>query len=1616
MSDVDFLPIKTLIKKVAAYTKKRLPNQHSENLVKFISLYYLYSNVEELESRSVADLYGAALSHWELMSQRSLHEIKIRIFNPHYEQHGWQSTHTIIEAVVDDMPFLVDSMRMEINRMGLTTHLMVHMGGMKVVRDEEGYILDVLPLDQNNPAAVIEAPIYMEIDRQTDPKVLNEIQNNLIRVLNDVHVAVSDWQQMSRRVEETITELRNYHKESSQISEAIPFLQWLLDDHFTFLGARDYEVVGDESNRSLRLVPGSGFGVLRDESHSKTYRRFVDLPEKARELALSFDLILLISKTNTRSTVHRPTYTDYIGIKRFNQAGELVGERRFIGLYTSSAYTGSPLLIPFIRQKVSSVLIRSKLPLKSHAGKDLMHILATLPRDDLFQATVDELYKISSGILYLQERRQIRLFVREDAYGRFVSCLVYVPRENFNADLVREMQEILREAFSGIEISLSTHFSSSILVRIHYVVRVDPKKLLNYDVKEIEKKLIAVGQSWRDNFREAVLEYYGEERGNYIFAKYSNAFPAGYREAFAPRNAVFDIDHIENISLNDDLGMSFYRPLGEPKDVIRFKLFRKGQTVPLSDVLPILENMGLRVIGEQPYKITIKEGQIYWVNDFSMTYTKEPKFEVEQVKIIFQQAFVKIWLAKTENDSFNRLVLEAQLSWRQIALLRAYTRYLRQIGFTFSAEYIAETLVSNASVTSLLIDLFYCCFDPKNLVENKDEEIAEIEGKILKKLDEVSSLDEDRILRRILNVIKSTLRTNYFQFDKLGQFKEHLSFKLDSAEITDVPLPVPKYEIFVYSPRFEGVHLRAGKVARGGIRWSDRREDFRTEILGLMKAQQVKNSLIVPSGAKGGFVPKFLPIDGSREDILEEGIACYRGFINGLLDLTDNLEGDTVISPSDTVCYDDADPYLVVAADKGTAAFSDIANGIAMEKNFWLGDAFASGGSTGYDHKKMGITARGAWVSARRHFQEVGINVDETEITVVGVGDMSGDVFGNGMLLSRHLKLVAAFNHQHIFLDPHPNPEQSFEERLRLFRLPRSTWADYQPHLISEGGGVFSRSVKSIRISPEIRQILGIEKDAMLPNELIQAILRAPIDLIWNGGIGTYIKSSVESDLDVGDRGNDAVRINGNEVRAKVICEGGNLGLTQLARIEYELNGGRINTDFVDNSAGVDCSDHEVNIKILLDSVVKAGDMTEKQRNNLLLKMTDEVAELVLKNNYHQNQILSFAAALSSKTLNLYSRFICAQENAGKINRALEFLPDNKIFAQRKLLGLGLTKPELAVLVAYSKIILENEIKHSDLTEEPYLSESIQVAFPTPLRKHYASYLEKHKLRSEIISTQLSNRIVSDMGVTFVHQLQDESGASISLIIKAYTAARDIFHMSGLYEDIRSLDYKVSATIQHEMTNKVIGLVRRATRWLIRNRSQGLDITTEINYFAEKVALLYRRLPKLLLGDDKIIFDETRESLKTAEVPHDIALKIASSEPMYHALNIVDAATTHDMDVNHVAKIYFILMDKLNLLWFREQINSYTEDNSWVALAKSSYKTDLDLIQQRLTIAVLQFSGDSKNGENQVNAWIEQHQMLIERWNLILTDLRAMEAKEFALITVAIRELANLAQISQREV
>ena len=1280
--DPAFSGIESIVDAVLDMVRERVPVGQRASVECFARPYYAGTAAEDLEDRSMVDLYGAALSHFNFALQRHPGEPKVRVYNPVQPQHGWRSTHSIVEVVADDMPFLVDSVRMALNARALTTHLVIH-PVMRVRRDDAGVLTS-----PDHGEESVEAVIHVEVDRQTEARVLDDIAGDIRSVLADARAAVEDWEPMQERLRAVLAELssRPPPLDEAELARGRAFLEWVGDDHFTFLGYREYELLGEEGEERLRSVGGSGLGLLR-EAGPRESKTFASLSPGIRRLARE-PRLLVITKANARSTVHRPGYLDYIGVKRFDAEGRVVGERRFLGLYTSAAYNQVPRAIPLLREKVARVMERATYPPNSHAAKALLHILETFPRDLLFQVSDDELLETGLGILHLQERQRIRLFVHRDRIGRFVSCIVFVPRERFNTQVRLRIQNLLGEALGARDVDFTVQLSESVLARLYFVFRVPPAQAVAVDVAALEARLADYTRDWRDDLHEELLDHCGEELGVARFRRYGEAFSADYQASYSARVAVHDIDSMEGIGeAGDALAMSLYRPLEAAPDMLHFKLFRPEQPISLSDALPVLENMGLSVETGQPARIERADGSCMWMQDFGMRAGESLEIDIDRVREKFQEAFARIWQGDAENDGFNRLVLRSGLGWREIAVLRAYCKYLRQAGTTFSQEYMEAALAHNTSVAHALVGLFHARFDPCAAADREARGRALVE-EIRGALDAVANLDEDRILRSFLALVRATLRTNFYQRDAQGRERPCIAFKLDPARIAELPEPRPKYEIFVYSPRVEGVHLRGGPVARGGIRWSDRREDFRTEVLGLVKAQIVKNSVIVPVGSKGGFVPKRLPAGGDREAIQAEGIACYEIFICGLLDLTDNLAGGEVAPPAGTVRHDGDDPYLVVAADKGTATFSDIANRLSARYGFWLGDAFASGGSQGYDHKGMGITARGAWESVKRHFRELGTDVQSTDFSVVGIGDMGGDVFGNGMLLSEHIRLVGAFNHLHIFIDPDPEPASSHRERARLFALPRSSWADYDPELISAGGGVYPRSAKSIELSERAREALGIEAAALTPNELIRAMLKAPVELLWNGGIGTYVKASTERHAEVGDRANDALRVDASELRCKVIGEGGNLGCTQLGRVEFAGRGGRVNTDAIDNAGGVDCSDHEVNIKILLNDVVGAGDMTEKQRNLLLAEMTDEVAELVLRNNYLQTQALSLAGAQAHSLLEVHVRLIRALERSGDLDPAIEFLPDADEIEERASLGRGLSAPELSVLMAYVKITL----------------------------------------------------------------------------------------------------------------------------------------------------------------------------------------------------------------------------------------------------------------------------------------------------------------------------------------
>ena len=1131
---------------------------------------------------------------------------------------------------------------------------------------------------------------------------------------------------------------------------------------------------------------------------------------------------------------------------------------------------------------------------------------------------------------------------------------------------------------------------------------------MEIDALNIQDDVIQASRGWSDDLGEQLQDTLGEPRAREVLSLFSNGFPPGYSNRFNADTAVVDLQYLLALNADSPLAMSFYQRQDGDAGLLHCKLYHFGGSLPLSDVMPILDNLGLRVLGEFPFQITRSDGQTYWVHDFVFTNALDAEMDIADVNDLFREAFTAIWNGKAENDGFNRLILLAGIHWREAALLRALGRYIKQIRMGFELPYIAATLANHAPVARELVRLFKTRF----LLARKataGELEEKLEQAILAALDEVAVLNEDRILRRYLDLIKATLRTNFYQNDADGQPKDYFSLKFDPSLIPELPLPRPVYEIFVYSPRVEGVHLRGGKVARGGLRWSDREEDYRTEVLGLTKAQQVKNAVIVPSGAKGGFVPRRLPWDQGRDAVQQEAIACYRIFISGMLDIADNLVDGQVVAPPQVVCHDDEDYYLVVAADKGTATFSDIANGIAADYGFWMGDAFASGGSVGYDHKGMAITARGAWVSVQRHFRELGIDVQRDPVTVIGIGDMSGDVFGNGLLRSRSVRLLAAFNHLEIFIDPSPaDAERAFNERQRLYDTPRSGWSDYNTELISEGGGVFSRQAKQITLTPQIKEVFDIAEDQLTPTELINRLLKAPVDLLWNGGIGTYVKGSSETHADVSDKANDGLRVNGNELRVRVVGEGGNLGMSQLGRIEFCLNGGSANTDFIDNAGGVSCSDQEVNIKILLNELVAAGKMTIEQRNALLLEMTDEVAELVLASNYKQTQAISLAQGQAANTMVEYRRFINTMEASGKINRVLEALPTDEQLIERTANGQGFTRPELAVLVSYAKSDLKERLVDSSAPDDPWLARELHNALPPTLVREHGEAVANHKLRREIIATHLANNLVNHMGITFLRRLEQSTGASAGQIMSAYVVARDVFKLMELFDSIEQLDNQLPAAVQLELMQELVRLARGATRWFIRRRGPQLDTAAEVAHFAPLIQQLGEGFEAMLEGSVKELWQERYDYYIAAGVPAEIARQVAGTVHYYTLLGVINAADATGQPAGKVAKVLFALGSGLQLPWLSGQINALPATTQWQALAREAYRDQLESHLGAMTTALLQQGQADASAEQLVNSWRQQNQPLVERWDALLSELRSAGASDYPMIAVAMRELAEL--------
>ncbi len=1576
--------------------------QHRQRLGNFLALYYSKVAENDLREYSPQHLASAALGHWQLGRVRTTQQHCLRIHNPILD--GRSSTpHTSVELIASDMPFLVDSISMVFARFGLNVHLIVH-PVLHVKRNAQGKWLSLTAAPHTGASA--ESWQRYEIDRVSDPVRLEQLHTALESALQDVSSACQDWHAMRTRALDLCHQWAQTSPPvaAAELHEAETFLHWLVDNHFTFLGSQQFTLKHGKQADQLIPVADSALGVMRAGSAKSSHS--LTLKDELRDFARK-PRLLFITKSGSMATVHRAAHLDQVSIKHIDNRGVVTGETRFLGLFTSNVYSLNPRVIPLLRHKLERVVEGIGNTPGSHDAKAVQHVIDNYPRDELFQSSVADLVRTIRSIVNLYERRRVRLFLRRDPFKRYHSCLLFLPRDRYNTQVRERIEGHLLAALGGNEVESQVLMSDSALARLHLQIRRAPdaarEPLRAPDEAALEQDITHLIRTWHDELSAILTSEYGETEGRSLAEHYGHAFPAAYQADVAPAAALIDLQQLSSVTGTAG-GMELR--LTEIAEHLHLRIVRSGAPLPLSDVLPVLENLGLRVLTERPYEIEPQRAKSLWIQDFELQPQPGIALNSPRLNELFHDAFLAIWQGQIENDGFNKLIVKALLGWREVNVLRAYCRYLLQSGLTFSQRYMEQTLATHAGVANLLWQLFEARFDPAFRNVARVKRIAALTRDIESALDNISSPDQDRMLRSYLTVINASLRTNYYQRDAQGKPRAQLSFKLSSGDIGHLPLPKPLYEIFVHSPRVEGVHLRMGKVARGGLRWSDRREDFRTEVLGLMKAQNVKNSVIVPVGAKGGFVSKQIPVNATREQIQQEGIECYRSFVRGLLDITDNIVAGNTIAPSNVVRHDHDDPYLVVAADKGTASFSDIANAVAAEYQFWLGDAFASGGSAGYDHKKMAITARGAWECVKRHCRELSINVEQKSFTACGIGDMAGDVFGNGMLRSQHMKLLAAFNHQHIFIDPNPDPAASFKERQRLFNLPRSSWEDYDAKLISAGGGVYSRSAKSIALSPAARTVLGIDDASLTPQALIQAILRMPVDLLWNGGIGTYVKAGAETHLDVGDRSNDAVRVNGRELRCKVVGEGGNLGFTQRGRIEYALSGGRLNTDFIDNSAGVDCSDHEVNIKILL-SLASTRELPASKRNALLTSMTDEMAQLVLRDNYLQSQALSMAELDAVARLQEHAHLIRALEQSHGLDRVLEGLPDAETIQQRQLNGHGLTRPEMSILLSYSKMALYKRLISTDIATDSYLAQELQRYFPAALNKRFSHLLPQHRLAREIITTAVTNSLVNRMGPSFATRAEEDTGADAGSITRAYAIAREVFDMRELWQKLEVLDNRVTCKLQYEIMNGSTRLLRFGSYWLINHYPAQLDIQHQVERLRSGMRELRAVLPELLDRDEQVNVQAARKQLLSQGVTQELANWYLSMDTLNAGFDMVELSAKHKRPVAQVAQLYFALDQALSLAWLRHQIGQLKAQDRWQAVARNTLRDQLHGLQRSIAGQIL-----ARYPKLPINAalprWQQDRQLAVSNGQQIMSAIRSVETTDFATLSVALQSVRQL--------
>ncbi len=1472
--------------------KSALTKTNEKLLAEFAGLLFENAAPEDMSAFSTEALIAIARNAHEQLSHRKA-DTEIVSIHPSKSRPGGLTVH----VVNDNMPFLFDSVMSELQKTSADIALVLH-PVLSVTRDKNGALEGLKAQHKKGPQsrAIRESLIHIEINAFADPDTAQELKENLHLMLKDVRMAVKDWKSMLLRLEETILNYKTSPPPlpAGEVDEAVAFLQWLVDQNFTFLGMRNYAFSGGPKRGTLKRNTDDGLGILRDPNVRvlRRGRELVTMTPEIREFFMAPEP-LIITKANVKSRVHRATYMDYIGVKTFDDKGRLSGELRIVGLFTSTAYTRSVKQIPMLRKKVDRLLEASVFDKDSHAGKALLNVAESYPRDELFQIDLETLSDFADKIRQLDERPRLRVLSRLDKFDRFVSVLVFVPRDRYNSTVRSRIGDYLKTVYQGRLSAYYPAFPEGNMARVHFIIGRSEGETPKLDQAELEAQITEIVRTWDDVLRSAL--------GSAGAGIYEGAFPAAYQDAFSGTQAVADIARLEAMDERDDISISFDREDGMPDERVSLKVYAAGQALALSKRVPLLENMGFAALNERTYQINPTDRPTVFLYDMTLQ-ANSGAVDLAALGTKLTDCFLAIWQGRAENDGYNSLILNGGLAWRDIALLRTISRYLRQARIPFSQDYMWSTLNRYSAIAGELVALFHARFDPAHADPVAEEASFQ---RFLSALDGVVSLDDDRILRRFANVIKSSVRTNFYQVDEEGAPERVISIKINSRQVEELPEPRPFREIFVYSPEVEGVHLRFGKVARGGLRWSDRAQDFRTEVLGLVKAQQVKNAVIVPVGSKGGFYPKQLPDPAAgREAWFEAGRDAYKIFISSLLDITDNLDGDTVVPPKNVLRHEPDDPYLVVAADKGTATFSDTANGISEDHDFWLGDAFASGGSAGYDHKKMGITARGGWEAVKRHFREMNRDIQTEPFTACGVGDMSGDVFGNGMLLSKQTKLVAAFDHRDIFIDPDPDPASSWEERKRLFDMGRSSWQDYNTKLISKGGGVFPRSAKSIPLSAAMKSLLGLTADKAAPNEILTAILKLDTDLLWFGGIGTYIRATTESDADAGDKANDAIRITALEVRAKAIGEGANLGVTQRARIEYDRQGGRVNTDAIDNSAGVNSSDMEVNIKIALGAAIRSERLDLKKRNRLLASMTEEVGDLVLRNNYLQTLSLSLTEREGMDDFGFQARLMDQLEDRGLLNRVVELLPDDAAMKEKQANGEPLSRPEIAVLLAYAKIVLFDDLLASDVPDDPYLAKELFRYFPNKMAKSYVDEISAHRLRREIIATMLANSLINRGGATVLTRVADQSGAAPAEITRAFAIVRDSFGLTDLNTQIDGLDARIDGQLQLELYATVRELLTERIIWFLKNADMSQGIASVVEKFTSGISTLRGAITPFLPDYLKEQVASARTRFIEGGVPDALADRIAGLPLEAMLPDMVQIAQNSGRSLDHAAQAY----------------------------------------------------------------------------------------------------------------